>query len=1100
MHGMQLLVAYPFKPHTPRFPPKPVVQTYVAIGLPVLFPPHQNHTMNKPHPSISTKGPRKFFRWIIAGVATMLLSCTATVFAQQTGTVSGQVVDNSTGKYLEGAQVSINGTDLHTTTERGGAFTIRNVPEGAQKITVNYTGLDSNESAIEVRAGQTVEVAVKMTTQEVITLGEFKVEGTKEGMAQAVTLQRVSIESKLVAANDQFGSISEGNIGEYLKNLPGVGIVYNSNDARGISLRGLRSQFTTVAIDGTPMASASSAADSRRFETEQISANSIETTQIIKTITPDMPANSTGGFVNMITKSAFDHQEAQRLDYRFYVTAPSTRLDVDRQDGTWTHGGHYVVRPNLNLNFSKRVSDKLGFNINYSLSEIYHDSPRTAYTWLVNNQNSMAALIDNGTVVPKTITVNGQPYTSYGTTTTADDPTLSIELMNNEQKLTHREALAGKIDYKISDSTTLAFSGQWNWYDLTFHQRGEQFNLGTSATGVQNIQGVNMNLANSVASSVGATGAVTNSAGRSIWINDQQRAKYVTGVHFNTTATHDFSDVSKAWITGYWSQADGKYRDSTKGYVSQGIAQYTGGAAGGSVPLYSLDNVLDTPKHTALLINGGATPNSAIFNLNNFALLGGANMRLQPQSALDTKDGVHGDYKYTFDAAIPVTIQAGAAYDVAGRTIRRQQFNMLSSIPYNGVSPITLGVNENILFDYGYNFGKGDPLDVYKLYNLYGSQFNSVAINSDLWRRFDENNKAGYVRADATFFKDLLIVGGIRWEKRNIDGSGTDFSKATARMVTTNLNYDNWYPSFTFRYTPNRNWVVRGGYSRTVGDPDYGEIVPTFIAATAVGNDANMILPDKNLKPYYVNNYDVSVEYYFAKSGVLGGSVFRKELSGFIVSKIVPMSDPLVQKVINEYQISATDIGTTPTATVRANGANSTIQGIELWYNQNLTFLPKPFDGLNLQLNFTRSDANSSDLDTLYASQADAVSKQINARMAYRWRQLEVAVGTNWTDEVLMQQSNLGTAVIPLTITNPDGSKTSYGILNQYKAPEIKTKFEVSYTFSSHYIATFEIDNIGYRRQEYFKNYQPTVQATKLSASQYYYGDPVVRVGIKGSF
>ena len=47
--------------------------------------------------------------------------------------------------------------------------------------------------------------------------------------------------------------------------------------------------------------------------------------------------------------------------------------------------------------------------------------------------------------------------------------------IRDEQKLTHREALAGKLDFIISPKTKLALTGQWNWYDLNFTQRGPQF-------------------------------------------------------------------------------------------------------------------------------------------------------------------------------------------------------------------------------------------------------------------------------------------------------------------------------------------------------------------------------------------------------------------------------------------------------------------------------------------------------------------------------------------------------------------------------------------------------------------------------------------------
>lgn len=1034
--------------------------------------------------------PRKIFRGFIFGACAILLCLTSTAFAQQVGTVNGQVVDGATGKYLEGAEVNIGGTELHTTTERDGRFTLRNVPAGVQKVIVNYPGLDSAEAMTEVKAGQGVDLQIKLAAQEVIKLGEFKVEGTKEGMAQAIQLQKVAIESKLIAANDQFGNISEGNIGEYLKFLPGVGIVYNSNDARGVALRGLRSQFTTIDVDGTPMASTSSMADSRRFETEQVSANSVEKNEIVKTITPDMPANSTGGYINMVTKSAFDRQDPQRLDYKFYLTAPTSRLSLSPQDGTWGKGSHYVVRPNLNLNFAKRISDKVGLNINYSLSEIYHDSPRTAYTWNINNQGLMSAVAPGG---PTPVIIGGVTYQSYGTRTTVDDPALVTYNMNNEQKLTHRESFAGKVDYIISDSTRLAISGQWNWYDLTFRQRGTLFNLGANASGIVNLVGATQNAANSTASTVAANGSVGTSAGRSIQVNDNQRNKYVTGYHFNTTLNHQFSDASKAWIAAYWSQADGKYRDHTKGYFSQGVAQYTGGVVGGSIPQYVVDNVLDDPKHPSVLINGGGTPFSSTFDRNSYALLGAGLMRLQPFNALDTKTGFNVHYRYTLDTVVPVSLQVGGAFDKTGRNIRRIGL-FSTNIPY--ISPVAAGVLEDKPVDYGFDFGSGNAIDLYKLYEKYQGLIPGGRVNNDNWRRFDEENTAGYVRGDATFFKDLLVVGGVRWEKRTTKGKAANYATPLGRLLSTEIKYDNWYPSGTLRYTPNRNWVVRAGFSRTVGDPDYSELVPDFTAATTpAATDASLSAPSRDLKPYYVNNCDASVEYYFKKTGVVGGSVFRKEVSGFIINRIVPLTDPLMVKAISDYSINPADFGLTTTGTVRVNGASSEINGFEVWYNQNLSFLPKPFDGLNVQVNYTWVDIDADDLDTLYAQYTDAVTRAFNVRLSYRWRKFQTAISTNWTGETLTTA-----AANTITVTNADGSRTAINVLNMYKAPESKTKFEVSYSFDSKCTAFFEIDNIGYRRKEYFKNGQALGQNYKLPATYYIYGDPVVRLGLKGAF
>jgi len=71
------------------------------------------------------------------------------------------------------------------------------------------------------------------------------------------------------------------------------------------------------------MAGASSIDDTRRFEFEQIAMNNVETTELFKTVTPDIPATATGGYVNFVTKSAFDIQDIQRITYNVSLSAPA---------------------------------------------------------------------------------------------------------------------------------------------------------------------------------------------------------------------------------------------------------------------------------------------------------------------------------------------------------------------------------------------------------------------------------------------------------------------------------------------------------------------------------------------------------------------------------------------------------------------------------------------------------------------------------------------------------------------------------------------------------------------------------------------------------
>lgn len=445
------------------------------------------------------------------------------------GALSGKVLDDATGNYLEGAEIVVKGTEMRTNSERSGVFTFPSLPAGSQTLIVTYPGLAPKTETVQIGAGAPTELVIHLAASDVVQLSEFHVSSAKEGMAQAIALQKVSVQSKLVAAADQFGEVSEGNVGEYLKFLPGVSVDYNVNDARGLSLRGLSTTFTIVAVDGTPMAGTSSMEDTRRFEFEQIAMNNVETTELYKTVTPDIPASSTGGFVNFVTKSAFDSSDIQRITYNVSFSAPSTNLSASRRGGVWGDKKEYTVRPSLELNFARRVNSKLGVNFNYRLSEKYDDSPRTTIGWNVQQPSAI--------VGPTTI------FTAQ--------PRLGTYAIRSEEKLTHREAFATKVEYLLSDATKLSLSGQWNWYDLHFTQRGPTFLLGANGS----VSGDTY---------VSGSGVGVNGLAASIQNGVLYRNKYGTTYHANGTLTHDFSPTSKASLTTYYSRADGQYRDGTR--------------------------------------------------------------------------------------------------------------------------------------------------------------------------------------------------------------------------------------------------------------------------------------------------------------------------------------------------------------------------------------------------------------------------------------------------------------------------------------------------------------------------------------------------------
>ena len=992
----------------------------------------------------------------------LALTCALSVplqAADNTGTITGKVIDNVSGKFLEGADIVVQGTELKVSSGRSGAFTLTNLPAGRQTLVVTYPGLEPTTEVVQTGAAGSGELLIRLAPSDVVQLGAFRVTTPKEGMAQAIALQKISVQSKVVAAADQFGEVSEGNVGEYLKFLPGVTIDYNVNDARGISLRGLSTAFTIVAVDGTPMAGTSSMDDSRRFEFEQIAMNNVETTELFKTVTPDIPASSTGGFVNFVTKSAFDTEAIQRFSYNASFSSPGTNLSLSKEGGVWGHSKEYTIRPSLDMNYSRRITSKLGLNLNYRLSEKYDDSPRTTATW-----NQVSAV--------------GQPSIF-----TSPQPRLGTFAVRSEQKLTHREAFATKLDYLICDATKLSLSGQWNWYDLNFTQRGPTIALGTNAT------------ANGDSYTSGTGAGVTAPAG-TITNGVLYRNKYGTTLHFNGTLSHQFSKDAEASVTTYFSRADGQYRDTSKGFISTAQTMSPSASTYSNINITGLNSGADLPTIT---LTQGATPVSLdiIRNLANYTFNPGTGTGFQsrPWSAVDTKKGVSGTYTHSFkQLAMPVKIQAGYAFDDVLRNIVRLDYRG-NGIPSTTGATLAALADPNYTKDVAFGFGSYQVVDPFKMKDAFNDKLTFLSAND--YRQFHETNDAGYARADVTVNPSLLLTGGVRWEKHTIEAEAQSRANKRSKLSKVDLDYAEWYPSLSFKFTPraNRNIVVRGGVSRTVGHPDYSDLLPTITSESAPGaHDGTITVPDPQLKPYFSNNLDLSVDYYLKNSGVVSIYGYTKSVKNYFVSRSMTATD------ITEI---ATDYGYDPaeftSGSVVENAGKSRLSGVEFSYSQNLTFLPKPFNSINVQANYTYLNVSTDDLDLKY-SQLRAVSpKTANLIIGYRWRDFSFTSTTNWVSE-----SIFGGFVAGSYVTGTKGNATT-GLpdtrLVNYRDEKATTDMKLEYSINKHAAVYLLVRNVfNSQRIDYYRGYLQANQGVVLPFNRYEFGEPHVTLGFRGQF
>ncbi|MBA4158472.1 MAG: TonB-dependent receptor, partial [Gemmatimonadetes bacterium] len=104
-------------------------------------------------------------------------------YAQESGTVTGQVVDAQTARPLANAQVSVVGTTRGTLTDAQGNFLLVNVPAGAQQIQARSVGFRSETQQVQVVAGATERVEFRLGISAV-ALDEVVVSGRATGTAR----------------------------------------------------------------------------------------------------------------------------------------------------------------------------------------------------------------------------------------------------------------------------------------------------------------------------------------------------------------------------------------------------------------------------------------------------------------------------------------------------------------------------------------------------------------------------------------------------------------------------------------------------------------------------------------------------------------------------------------------------------------------------------------------------------------------------------------------------------------------------------------------------------------------------------------------------
>ncbi len=1026
----------------------------------------------------------------------------------EAGTISGRVLNGATGQYLKNAKVELVGSDRTTLTSDGGFFTFSDVTAGEARIAVSYTGLDRLEQAVSVPETGTASTEIALTSadygNDVIELAVFKVGAQREGNAKAIVEQKEALNIKTVIASDAFGDVTEGNVGEFLKLLPGVSVDYVEADVRTVRVRGLSPKYANVTLDGNPLANAASSniATGRQFEFEQLSLATLETVEVNKSPTADMPASGLTGSINVKSKSAFS-QKGRQIKYNANFNINEYTLDAGRTMG-WDNREHYKWQPGGSVEFSD--------------------------TFLDGRLGIVAGISHSGTYVEQKIFIPTYTFDRNANNNASEFPIFTSFNLQDGLKPTWRDSVVVNVDYKASDEMKLSLRTSYNLYDAPFHNRNWILNANTAGMTFNSTTGdltSTPNLTNRTSTSgtsVAPTAATTTS---NATIAGSNLRKY--GATFSISPTINWKSGNLEFEGSLsYSQARNWYDSAAEGFLSLVSARMDGVSWN--------YNLADETALQVQQVNTGSSNNASFLDLANYRSAGSVNA--EERNSKDQVWTARADLKINYDKwSLPTVIKIGADNRLQVRDI--ENFNPAWTMNLN---PATGGINlANYRDPYTPDFQKGEALrdingnvgpapstDKWKLYDLFRSYntdpfalsyaspqpFTANAANNlrnklqNMWD-IKEQIYSGYAMATVDVTKDLQVLAGVRYEKTKTEGrafddiggaravaiSGTtntnDLGYITARYgsrVTKEKTYDNFFPSMQVRYEPSRNVVIRGAYFASILRPDFGNVAggvsvndnipPTFTVSNAT------------LKPETAHNFDVRVEYYFEPVGVVSLGAFRKDITDIqlqTTSLIDTASIPpaLAQQGYDAAALNGAFI------TQNVNGGDSSVWGIEADYSQQLSFLPGAWRGLGTFANATYIKPEDVRLFSLTAE--DGVPEwAFNAGLSWKWKGFSAQVKYNWRDQSIRAITGVTVStegvIAPTPPTGANGS-------NRYQYTAARKQVDLNMEYQLHRSATifFNISNVFDEGSVQFVENRAWLQRHGQFGARY-------TLGVKGSF
>ncbi|MGH6652370.1 MAG: TonB-dependent receptor [Sphingopyxis sp.] len=773
---------------------------------------------------------------------------------------------------------------------------------------------------------------------EVAPEDEIVVTGFRASLDKALDVKRDSVSAVDAIVAEDIAKFPDQNLAESLQRIPGITIQRDGGEGRGITVRGLGSQFTRVRVNGMETVATStdgaSANRDRAFDFNVFASELFSSIVVHKTAEASLDEGSLGAVVDLNTGNPL----AGKSGFTAALSAQASYNDLSEKTGPRVAGLLSWVNDAGTLGFavSAAYSDQKTLELGNNTvrwAQARFDSVDGTPCW--TTANSGGSYIPSAICDPVALAFHPR-IPRYG------------EIAHDKKRL----GITGSIQFAPTDATKISLDGLYSSFKHQRRERWAEVLLRSNERSI-NVSDYEIDGDNNLIS------ATLDDA----WVRTE---------HYLRKAKTEFYQVGATW--------DQDVGDSFRFTLLGGMSKSTASIPLETTIVFDDRDAQDYRYDYSDMANPLLTFGTSVTTPSNFQL---AEIRDRPSEVENKFRTVQ--LRTEWDVADGFTVKAGGVY-------RRFDF---SSIAFTrdtvvcgngGVDRVLGTINCSPTSAFGpaavYGFpGTSALADLFTLGKAgqpAGTTTQWLVPNLDATTAFTNlynrtpvldagNNRAvreevtgGYLQFDAkgeVVGLRYALNAGVRYVHTDQTSSGL----TSGTLVTLKRSYEDWLPSMNLALFPHDDVIIRAAVADVMTRPTLGNLTP---GGSVDGFNYRINYGNPVLNPFRATSYDLAVEWYFAPQSIFSVALFKKDIASFPVAtttsgtfastglplSVIPPSSPAAGDP--ERQLwTITSIG---------NGAGAKLKGVEISLQAPFKFLPgflSNFGGI-ANATFVDSDAD----------------------------------------------------------------------------------------------------------------------------------------------